>query len=52
VRTLNRVLWANAIVDLGRGLSTGFELSHWRTEHGDQRPGDAWRGQMALIFAF
>jgi len=52
VRTLNRVLWANAIVDLGRGLSTGFELSHWRTEHGDQRPGDAWRGQVAVIFAF
>ncbi len=52
VRTLNRVLWLNAIIDLGRGLSTGLEISHWHTEHGDQRPGDAVRGQAALIFSF
>lgn len=52
VRTLNRVFWANAIVDLGRGLSTGLEVSHWHTEHGDQRPGEALRGQAALIFNF
>jgi len=52
VRTLNRVLWLNTIIDLGRGLSTGLEISHWHTEHGDQRPGDAVRGQAALIFSF
>jgi hypothetical protein len=52
VRTYNRALWANAIIDLGRGLSTGFELSHWRTDHGSLRNGDAFRFQAALIFLF
>lgn len=51
-RTYNRAIWANAIVDIGRGLSTGFEVSHWRTDHGRLRNGDAFRAQAALIFAF
>jgi hypothetical protein len=52
VRTYNRAIWANALLDLGRGLSTGFEVSHWRTDHGDLESGEGFRFQTALIFAF
>jgi len=51
-RTYNRSIWANALIDLGRGLSAGCEVSHWRTEHGELRAGDALRFQTALIFSF
>jgi hypothetical protein len=51
-RTLNRVVFANAIYALNEHADVGVELSHWRTDY--RGPGDAdnVRLQAALKYKF
>jgi len=51
-RTLNRVVFANAIYALNQNADVGLELSHWRTDYKGTGDADDVRVQASLKYKF
>jgi hypothetical protein len=51
-RTLNRVVFANAIYALNKHADVGVELSHWRTDYRGRGDADNVRIQTSLKYKF
>ena len=51
-RTVNRMVFGNAIYEILPNASVGFEISHWHTEYKARDDGDSLRLQTSFLYKF
>jgi len=51
-RTVNRVIFGNAVYQINPHTSVGLELSHWHTEYKNRDDGDSLRLQTSFTYKF